>query len=267
MNENPFFKPDVYSIQFNFCSDDAFNFTFKFIRSKDGMVVVIKPNLSKIHLTLIIDNNKFESHLTEEGKRKIQIPYTALKVPYTEVEANHFDYEQYEKNLLNNLRDIRPKDWLFYLNNPLQFYKKILSFLLKTKTFFVDSKKTSKGYEIEIKNLVLIGIKEVNLEGIEKLELLETLIIRLCHHVQLPESIGMLKNLKELEISYSNLKSLLSVIGNLSSLEELDLEENELYDLPESIGNLTKLKTINLSGNKIEKLLDSIKKLTQLKIL
>ena len=150
MSQNPFFKPEVYSLQFKIYSDNAFNFTIKFIRKENGMVIVLKPNTSKIHLTLFIDNNEFESHLTEESKRNIPIPYTEIKLPYGDLAANHLDYERYENTILKNLRDIKPEEKLYYINNPIQFYDKIMSFLLKTKTYIFDFKKSSKGYRIEI---------------------------------------------------------------------------------------------------------------------
>jgi len=165
MTQNPFFKPEIYSLQFNICSDDAFNFIIKFIRTKDGMVIVIKPNTSKIHLTLIIDNNKFESHLSEEGKKNIHIPNTKIKVPYGDLATNHLDYERYENTILKNLKDIKPKEKLYYINNPLQFYKKILSFLLKTKTYVLDFKESSKGYRIEIN----LNLREKILDKLNKL--------------------------------------------------------------------------------------------------
>lgn len=77
---------------------------------------------------------------------------------------------------------------------------------------------------LDLDELAIVGIKSVNLGGIEKLSLLETLTIRSCEMVHLPESIGLLKNLKELEISYSNLNLIPKTIGDLSSLEKLDLE-------------------------------------------
>lgn len=150
MTQNPFFKPDVYSFEFKIFSDDAFNIKIKFVRTKDGMVVILKPNNSKIHLTLIIDNNEFESHITEEGKTKVKIFNTKIKVPYGDLTTNHLDNERYKNTILKNLRDIKPKEKLYYINNPLQFYKKILSFLLKTKTYILDCKESSKGYKIEI---------------------------------------------------------------------------------------------------------------------
>lgn len=121
MSQNPFFKPEVYSLQFNIYSDDVFNFTIKFIRKENGMEIVMKPNTSKIHLTFFIDNNDFESHITEEGKINIPIPYTEIKVPYGDLAANHLDYEQYKNMILKNLRDIKPKEELYYINNPIQF--------------------------------------------------------------------------------------------------------------------------------------------------
>ena len=150
MSQNPFFKPEVYSLQFKICSDNAFNFTIKFIRKENGMVIFLKPNNSKIHLTLFIDNNEFESHITEESKTNIPIPYTEIKVPYGDLAANHLDYERYENTILQNLREIKPKENLYYINNPIQFYNKIMSFLLKTKTYILDFKESSKGYRIEI---------------------------------------------------------------------------------------------------------------------
>jgi len=38
-------------------------------------------------------------------------------------------------------------------------------------------------------------------------------------------------------------------IGELLSLEELDLSDNKLFGIPDSIGNCTQIKTLNLSHN------------------
>jgi Leucine-rich repeat (LRR) protein len=40
-------------------------------------------------------------------------------------------------------------------------------------------------------------------------------------------------------------------IGDMVGLEEIDASDNKLFGLPESIGNLSKLKTFNVSHNQI----------------
>lgn len=47
-------------------------------------------------------------------------------------------------------------------------------------------------------------------------------------------------------------------IGGLKSLQELDVSANLLRSLPDSIGLLLNLKVLNLSGNKLNALPESI---------
>lgn len=74
----------------------------------------------------------------------------------------------------------------------------------------------------------------------------------------LPNSIGDLKNLTELELDNNELKTLPDSIGNLTNLVSLDLKNNKLKTLPDSIGNLTKLETLYLDNNQLKTLPDSI---------
>jgi len=79
---------------------------------------------------------------------------------------------------------------------------------------------------------------------------------------KIPKSIGKLKNLRCMRLYYNiNLISLPESIGGLSNLIELDLDYNNLTTLPESIGNLSKLKEIVLDHNQITILPESFKKL------
>ncbi|MHA1478875.1 MAG: leucine-rich repeat domain-containing protein [Promethearchaeota archaeon] len=77
---------------------------------------------------------------------------------------------------------------------------------------------------------------------------------------ELPDSIGNLKLLRELEISFAKLCSIPESIGNLSSLEYLSLLNTEIGTLPDSIGNLKSLRELNILHTKIKKLPKSIKK-------
>ena len=81
----------------------------------------------------------------------------------------------------------------------------------------------------------------------------------------LPESIGRLKFLKILILSYNKLTTLPESIGNLLSLQTLDLGNNEITSLPESICNLKSLEILKLAKNKIESLPESMGNLQSLK--
>lgn len=90
----------------------------------------------------------------------------------------------------------------------------------------------------------------------------------------LPSEIGVLRNLRFLDLSYNELTSLPKEIGNLISLQFLDLSHNQLTTLPEEIGNLFNLVELSIKDNPIKELPaeggspipESIDQLTQLKI-
>ena len=66
-----------------------------------------------------------------------------------------------------------------------------------------------------------------------------------------PESIGQLEQLQELNLSDNGLTVLPESIGQLAQLQVLNLNSNQLTILPESIGQLTQLQTLQLSPNKL----------------
>jgi Leucine-rich repeat (LRR) protein len=80
----------------------------------------------------------------------------------------------------------------------------------------------------------------------------------------LPDSIGNLINLQELDLENNQLSSLPDSIGNLINLQSLDLENNQLSSLPDSIGNLINLHKLDLSSNQFSSLPDSIGNLINL---
>jgi len=74
--------------------------------------------------------------------------------------------------------------------------------------------------------------------------------------VKLPDSIGNLVNLKQLNLVDMRLTSIPRSIGNLIQLEHLDLSKNQLTSLPSSITNLTLLSNLKLKSNKFINLPD-----------
>lgn len=84
----------------------------------------------------------------------------------------------------------------------------------------------------------------------------------------LPEQIiKMMKNVRVLHLHNARLQSLPENIGTLTELRELNVSGNFITELPKSIGKLKNLTTLNLRNNEITTLPKSLSKLTNLKYL
>ena len=80
----------------------------------------------------------------------------------------------------------------------------------------------------------------------------------------LPENIGNLDSLQNLQLKDNEISSLPGNIGNLKNLERLIMESNLLTFLPDSFGDLTKLKILRLNDNKLISIPSSIGNLVKL---
>ena len=65
------------------------------------------------------------------------------------------------------------------------------------------------------------------------------------------DTLGKLKELRLLDLSFNQLTSLPEEIGQLSNLWALYLLDNQLSSLPRSIEQLESLKSLNLDGNQL----------------
>ncbi|KAF8010243.1 hypothetical protein BT93_J1009 [Corymbia citriodora subsp. variegata] len=84
---------------------------------------------------------------------------------------------------------------------------------------------------------------------------------------KLPDSIGRLQSLVELDLSYSKINELPHFIGNLERLKFLCCEGCHLEKLPDSIGRLQSLLELNIKSTKVSELPHSIGNLERLEIL
>lgn len=75
---------------------------------------------------------------------------------------------------------------------------------------------------------------------------------------ELPRNLGQLRSLRVLEIPRGSLKALPDDIGGLGALEELDMSGHDVVTLPASLGELRSLKKLNASVGRLEKLPDSL---------
>lgn len=70
--------------------------------------------------------------------------------------------------------------------------------------------------------------------------------------VELPNSIGRMKKLNNLNVDRNALISLPPDIGNLTNLGVLSLRDNKLTKLPNELGNCAALHVLDVSGNRLQ---------------
>ncbi|XP_056166431.1 disease resistance protein RUN1-like [Syzygium oleosum] len=114
----------------------------------------------------------------------------------------------------------------------------------------------------------LTSLKELDLSNIQieclpdsigDKKFLSVLILRYTQISILPETIGMLVKLESLSLfGCVKLKKLPDSIGKLESLQELNLSSTKIVELPDSIGNLKKLKVMLMENTPIRKLPSTI---------
>ena len=97
-------------------------------------------------------------------------------------------------------------------------------------------------------------IEELKIKDKEKIFNLEELYISNDNLTELPKEIGILTNLKILDIKCFYLKELPKEIFNLINLEELYIRNNNLTELPKEIGILTNLKILDIECYNLKEL-------------
>ena len=116
----------------------------------------------------------------------------------------------------------------------------------------------------KIRNNIRNNIKEENDKIIKKVKKIYIMDEKL---INIPHEIGIMINLKYLNISYNKLESLPPEIGNLINLEYLYFSHNNLKKLPLEIGNLVNLRNLSIDGNAHIEIPLEIKNLINLEVL
>lgn len=83
----------------------------------------------------------------------------------------------------------------------------------------------------------------------------------------LPDSIGMLTKLRELNLRHNRITALPVTIGGLGELRRLYVQLNELTELPTELGNLSHLRHLWAFNNSLRSLPTSLLQLTAIKTL
>uniref|UniRef100_A0A8C5WSZ8 Leucine rich repeats and calponin homology domain containing 2 n=1 Tax=Laticauda laticaudata TaxID=8630 RepID=A0A8C5WSZ8_LATLA len=95
---------------------------------------------------------------------------------------------------------------------------------------------------------------------------LKVLVVSNNKLVSIPEEIGKLKDLMELDISCNEIQVLPQQIGKLHSLKELNLRRNSLCMLPDELGELPLVK-LDFSCNKVTEIPVCFRKLRHLQVI
>lgn len=82
----------------------------------------------------------------------------------------------------------------------------------------------------------------------------------------LPETLGKLSSLEELDLGRNGLTELPKQVASLKGLKKLGLDYNEIGVLPSFVGNLTNLRELSLNSNGGVKLPDSLANVKGLKL-
>lgn len=72
--------------------------------------------------------------------------------------------------------------------------------------------------------------------------------------IELPNSLGRMRRLNNLNVDRNALASLPSEVGNLTNLGVLSLRDNKLTKLPAELGNCVSLHVLDVSGNRLQNL-------------
>ncbi len=124
------------------------------------------------------------------------------------------------------------------------------------------------GFAVEDGRVVGLSLPRQGLiflpDNIGDLTMLSELNVWGNHLSLLPESIGELVNLKELRLWGNQLSSLPESIGNLRNLEYLDVSRNRLSSLPEGLFSLGNLRKLFVHENELRVLSGSIGNLSNL---
>ncbi len=83
----------------------------------------------------------------------------------------------------------------------------------------------------------------------------------------IPDSLGQLENLKLLNLNYNRIETLPQTLESLKYIEEITLEHNQVKDLPKSITKLKKLRYLTLWENRLSELPENIGNLENLSVL
>src|SRR6266487_4112539 len=142
-----------------------------------------------------------------------------------------------------------------------------MSVLKDLEQLLQDHGDLEEGEAISVVLKGKIGIHESNIGAYAENHAVVALSVRYCALTALPESLGQLTHLQQLDVTGNQLTALPESLGNLLHLKKLFLDENQLAALPESLGNLLHLEEMHADRNQLTTLPATLSQLTNLETL
>ncbi|TYZ67841.1 hypothetical protein PybrP1_004921 [[Pythium] brassicae (nom. inval.)] len=177
-----------------------------------------------------------------------------------------------EKNKLRQLSDdiaaFRQITELYLRENNLSGLPSAIGKFAKLESLYLEDNRISEdGIPDELADLAesLVGL--CMHRNLLTLTLLEELYLNENQLERLPDEIGLLVNLKELDVPGNRLVTLPASLSHLSKLEILHAEGNQLAKLPKGLGGLESLRKVYLQNNQLTKLHASLGRCAKLEIL
>lgn len=218
------------------------------------------PSLRQLDMSF----NKISSLPDEIGKLTLLETFAitnnrlAKKLPDTIVELSNLRDLDLRYNKLQSI-DILSKlpmlEVLYCSKNSVSTFGADFSSL---KLFYFDRNPVTKidlvstHTTLTVLNLSKAKIAALHDKFLEKIPLVEKLVLDKNHMSSLPPHIGSLKKLIYLSVVGNNLDTVPPEIGSLLELRKLDLHNNNIRALPDEIWNMASLEYLNVSSNLLE---------------
>ncbi|KAF4803065.1 Protein LAP2 [Turdus rufiventris] len=147
----------------------------------------------------------------------------------------------------------------------------VLEQLSGLKEFWMDGNRLTliPGFIGTLKQLTYLDVSKNNIEVVEEgsLKKVTTLKIDENQLIYLPDSIGGLISVEELDCSFNEIETLPSSVGQLSNIRTFAADHNFLTQLPSEIGNWKHVTVLFLHSNKLEFLPEEMGDMQKLKVI
>ncbi|KAK2538821.1 Erbb2ip [Columba guinea] len=153
--------------------------------------------------------------------------------------------------------------------NQLKILPKTMSRLTQLERLDLGSNEFTEVFIGTLKQLTYLDVSKNNIEVVEEgsLKKVTTLKIDENQLIYLPDSVGGLISLEELDCSFNEIETLPSSIGQLSNIRTFAADHNFLTQLPSEIGNWKHVTVLFLHSNKLEFLPEEMGDMQKLKVI
>lgn len=219
------------------------------------ITTLVELDLSFNHITTLPDSigqlNKLERLSMSNNDLVKRLPESFSDL----VSLKELDIRYNKLQNIDILAKLPKLDTLYCSKNSVYSFEDSFA---RLKLFYFDRNPITRislneaHYNLAVLNLSKAKLTVLSEKMLDKIPMVEKLVLDKNHLVTLPPQIGSLKKLISLSIVSNNLSALPAEIGLLQELQTLDLHGNNLKSLPEDVWNMSSLANLNVSSNLLE---------------